>query len=133
MGLYLFCKGVKSLVDFFVFGWLFFWWLVGISMVVIIFFIDIFFYIIGVVVNWGIVGNWEWWIFVVFYVIMIYIFVKMWWCLEVIIDVELIEICYGGNMVVVLWGVKVFIFVIFMNCIVIGYVMLVMVKVVEVL
>lgn len=102
-------------------------------MVVIIFFIDIFFYIIGVVVNWGIVGNWEWWIFVVFYVIMIYIFVKMWWCLEVIIDVELIEICYGGNMVVVLWGVKVFIFVIFMNCIVIGYVMLVMVKVVEVL
>lgn len=51
MGLYFFGKGVKSLVDFFVFGRLFFWWLVGISMVVIIFFIDIFFYIIGVVVN----------------------------------------------------------------------------------
>lgn len=64
---------------------------------------------------------------------MIYIFVRMWRCLEVIIDVELIEICYGGNMVVFFWGVKVFIFVILMNCIVIGYVMLVMVKVVEVL
>lgn len=64
---------------------------------------------------------------------MIYIFVRMWRCLEVIIDVELIEICYGGNMAVIFWGVKVFIFVILMNCIVIGYVMLVMVKVVEVL
>lgn len=64
---------------------------------------------------------------------MIYIFVRMWRCLEVIIDVELIEICYSGNMVVIFWGVKVFIFVILMNCIVIGYVMLVMVKVVEVL
>ncbi|ABG50645.1 Na+/solute symporter [Trichodesmium erythraeum IMS101] len=133
MGLYLSRKGAKSLADFFVSGRSLPWWLAGTSMAATTFSIDTPLYITGVVANRGIAGNWEWWIFAVSHVIMIYIFAKMWRRSEVITDAELTEIRYGGNMAAVLRGVKAFIFAIPMNCIAIGYAMLAMVKVVEAL
>ena len=133
MGLYLSGKGAKSLADFFVSGRSLPWWLAGTSMAATTFSIDTPLYITGVVANRGIAGNWEWWIFAVSHVIMIYIFAKMWRRSEVITDAELTEIRYGGNMAAVLRGVKAFIFAIPMNCIAIGYAMLAMVKVVEAL
>ncbi|MGD1711938.1 sodium:solute symporter family protein [Dapis sp. BLCC M172] len=131
MGLYLSRKGSKSLADFFVSGRSLPWWLAGTSMAATTFSIDTPLYITGVVANRGIAGNWEWWIFAVSHVIMIYIFAKMWRRSEVITDAELTEIRYGGNMAAILRGVKAFIFAIPMNCIAIGYAMLAMVKVVE--
>ena len=133
MGLYLSRKGAKSLADFFVSGRSLPWWLAGTSMAATTFSIDTPLYITGVVANRGIAGNWEWWIFAVSHVIMIYIFARMWRRSEVITDAELTEIRYGGNMAAVLRGVKAFIFAIPMNCIAIGYAMLAMVKVVEAL
>ena len=133
MGLYLSGKGAKSLGDFFVSGRSLPWWLAGTSMAATTFSIDTPLYITGVVANRGIAGNWEWWIFAVSHVIMIYIFARMWRRSEVITDAELTEIRYGGNMAAILRGVKAFIFAIPMNCIAIGYAMLAMVKVVEAL
>ncbi|MDE5116917.1 MAG: Na+:solute symporter, partial [Trichodesmium sp. St2_bin2_1] len=133
MGLYLSGKGAKSLADFFVSGRSLPWWLAGTSMAATTFSIDTPLYITGVVANRGIAGNWEWWIFAVSHVIMIYIFARMWRRSEVITDAELTEIRYGGNMAAILRGVKAFIFAIPMNCIAIGYAMLAMVKVVEAL
>ncbi|MDE5080259.1 MAG: Na+:solute symporter [Trichodesmium sp. St17_bin3_1_1] len=133
MGLYLSGKGAKSLADFFVSGRSLPWWLAGTSMAATTFSIDTPLYITGVVANRGIAGNWEWWIFAVSHVIMIYIFARMWRRSEVITDAELTEIRYSGNMAAILRGVKAFIFAIPMNCIAIGYAMLAMVKVVEAL
>ncbi|NES77759.1 MULTISPECIES: sodium:solute symporter family protein [Okeania] len=133
MGLYLSRKGSKSLADFFVSGRSLPWWLAGTSMAATTFSIDTPLYITGVVANRGIAGNWEWWIFGISHVIMIYIFARMWRRSEVITDAELTELRYGGNMAAILRGVKAFIFAIPMNCIAIGYAMLAMVKVVEAL
>ncbi|MGB3508831.1 MAG: sodium:solute symporter family protein [Microcoleaceae cyanobacterium] len=133
MGLYLSKKGSKSLADFFVSGRSLPWWLAGTSMAATTFSIDTPLYITGVVANRGIAGNWEWWIFGISHVIMIYIFARMWRRSEVITDAELTELRYGGNMAAILRGVKAFIFAIPMNCIAIGYAMLAMVKVVEAL
>ncbi|MDJ0519378.1 MAG: Na+:solute symporter [Trichodesmium sp. MO_231.B1] len=133
MGLYLSRKGSKSLADFFVSGRSLPWWLTGTSMAATTFSIDTPLYITGVVANRGIAGNWEWWIFGISHVIMIYIFARMWRRSEVITDAELTELRYGGNMAAILRGVKAFIFAIPMNCIAIGYAMLAMVKVVEAL
>ncbi len=133
MGLYLSHKGSKSLADFFVSGRSLPWWLAGTSMAATTFSIDTPLYITGVVANRGIAGNWEWWIFGISHVIMIYIFARMWRRSEVITDAELTEVRYGGNMAAILRGVKAFIFAIPMNCIAIGYAMLAMVKVVEAL
>lgn len=133
MGLYLSRKGSKSLADFFVSGRSLPWWLAGVSMAATTFSIDTPLYITGVVANRGIAGNWEWWIFGISHVIMIYIFAKMWRRSEVLTDAELTELRYGGNMGAILRGVKAFIFAIPMNCIAIGYAMLAMVKVVDAL
>ncbi len=133
MGLYLSRKGSKSLADFFVSGRSLPWWLTGTSMAATTFSIDTPLYITGVVANRGIAGNWEWWIFGISHVIMIYVFARMWRRSEVITDAELTELRYGGNMAAILRGVKAFIFAIPMNCIAIGYAMLAMVKVVEAL
>ncbi|MGD1701771.1 sodium:solute symporter family protein [Dapis sp. BLCC M229] len=133
MGLYLSSKGSKSLADFFVSGRSLPWWLTGTSMAATTFSIDTPLYITGVVANRGIAGNWEWWIFGISHVIMIYVFARMWRRSEVITDAELTELRYGGNMAAILRGVKAFIFAIPMNCIAIGYAMLAMVKVVEAL
>jgi Na+/proline symporter len=133
LGLYLSRKGSKSLADFFVSGRSLPWWLAGTSMAATTFSIDTPLYITGVVGNRGIAGNWEWWIFGISHLIMVYIFARMWRRSEVITDAQLTELRYGGNMAAILRGVKAFIFAVPMNCIAIGYAMLAMVKVVEAL
>lgn len=133
MGLYLSRRGSKSLADFFVSGRSLPWWLAGTSMAATTFSIDTPLYITGVVGNRGIAGNWEWWIFGISHVTMIYIFARMWRRSEVLTDAELTEVRYGGKMAAVLRATKAFIFAVPMNCIAIGYAMLAMVKVVDAL
>ena len=130
LGLYLSRKASKSIEDFFISGRSLPWWLAGISMAATTFSIDTPLYIAGVVGTRGIAGNWEWWIFGISHIIMIYIFARMWRRSEVITDAELTELRYGGRMGAVLRGVKAFIFAVPMNCIAIGYAMLAMVKVI---
>ena len=133
LGLYLSGKASKSIEDFFISGRSLPWWLAGISMAATTFSIDTPLYITGVVGTRGIAGNWEWWIFGISHITMVYIFARMWRRSQVITDAELTELRYGGEMAAVLRSVKAFIFAVPINCIAIGYAMLAMVKVVEAL
>ncbi|MBC6418537.1 MAG: Na+:solute symporter [Prochloron sp. SP5CPC1] len=133
LGLYLSRKASKSIEDFFISGRSLPWWLAGISMAATTFSIDTPLYITAVVGTRGIAGNWEWWIFGISHITMVYVFARMWRRSQVITDAELTELRYGGEMAAVLRSVKAFIFAVPMNCIAIGYAMLAMVKVVEAL
>ena len=53
-------------------------------------------YVTGVVARRGIAGNWEWWAFALSHVLLIYIFARLWRRAEVVTDVELTELRYGG-------------------------------------
>ena len=133
LGVYLARRGGRSLVDFFVGGRSLPWWLAGTSMAATTFSVDTPLYVTGVVARRGIAGNWEWWAFAFSHVLLIYIFARLWRRAEVVTDVELTEIRYGGHPAAFLRGTRAFLFAVPINCIAIGYVMLAMRKVLEAL
>jgi Na+/proline symporter len=133
IGLWLARRASGGLVDFFISGRSLPWWLAGTSMAATTFSVDTPLYVSGLVARRGIAGNWEWWAFALSHVLLIYLFARLWRRAEVVTDVELTEIRYGGRPAAVLRGTRAFLFAVPINCIAIGYVMLAMRKVVEAL
>ncbi|MEL6350510.1 MAG: sodium:solute symporter family protein [Cyanobacteria bacterium J06627_28] len=137
LGLYLSNQALRrpmqSLVDFFVAGRSLTWWLAGTSMAATTFSVDTPLYVAGIVGNRGIAGNWEWWSFGFAHVVMVYVFARLWRRSAVVTDAELTELRYGGEAASVLRGVKAFLFAVPLNCLGIGYAMLAMAKVLDVL
>lgn len=132
-GLWLARRASGSLVDFFVSGRSLPWWLAGTSMAATTFSVDTPLYVAGLVARRGIAGNWEWWAFALSHLLLIYLFARLWRRAEVVTDVELSEIRYGGRSAAVLRASRAFLFAVPINCIAIGYVMLAMRKVIEAL
>ena len=62
-------------------------------------------------------GNWEWWSFGFSHLVLIYVFAKLWRRAEIVTDVELTELRYGGRPAAVLRGARAFLFAIPINCI----------------
>ena len=133
IGLWLARRASGSLEDFFVSGRALPWWLAGTSMAATTFSVDTPLYVSGLVARRGIAGNWEWWAFALSHVLLIYLFARLWRRAEVVTDVELTEIRYGGRPAALLRGTRAFLFAVPINCIAIGYVMLAMRKVIEAL
>ncbi|MEL6260305.1 MAG: sodium:solute symporter family protein [Cyanobacteria bacterium J06626_6] len=133
LGIYLSRRSFQNLVDFFASGRSLPWWLAGTSMAATTLSVDTPLYIAGVVGNRGIAGNWEWWSFGFAHVVMVYIFARLWRRSEIVTDAEFCELRYGGSTAAVLRGVKAFLFAVPINCLGIGYAMLAMAKVLEVL
>ncbi|MFQ5890366.1 MAG: sodium:solute symporter family protein [Gemmatimonadota bacterium] len=133
VGLWLARRASGSLVDFFVSGRSLPWWLAGTSMAATTFSVDTPLYVTGLVARRGIAGNWEWWAFALSHVLLIYVFSRLWRRAEVVTDVELTELRYGGRPAALLRGSRAFLFAVPINCIAIGYVMLAMRKVIEAL
>ena len=133
VGLWLSRRASGSLVDFFVSGRSLPWWLAGTSMAATTFSVDTPLYVSGLVARRGIAGNWEWWAFALSHLLLIYLFARLWRRAEVVTDVELTEIRYGGDAAAVLRGTRAFLFAVPINCIAIGYVMLAMRKVIRAL
>lgn len=126
-------KPNRNLTEFFVGSRSISWWLAGTSMAATTFSVDTPLYIAGIVGNRGIAGNWEWWCFGFAHVLMIYLFARLWRRSEIVTDAELTELRYGGDTAAVLRGVKAFLFAVPLNCLGIGYAMLAMAKVMDVL
>ncbi len=126
-------RGARSFKEFFVGGRALPWWLAGTSMAATTFSVDTPLYVTGLVARRGIAGNWEWWAFAVTHVLMIYLFARLWRRSEVVTDVELTELRYGGKPAAALRGIRAFIFAVPINCIGMGYAMLAMRKVIEAL
>ncbi len=133
IGLWLARRAGGSVVDFFVSGRSLPWWLAGTSMAATTFSVDTPLYVSGLVARRGIAGNWEWWAFALSHLLLVYLFSRLWRRAEVVTDVELTEIRYGGRPAAVLRGTRAFLFAVPINCVAIGYVMLAMRKVIEAL
>ncbi len=133
VGLWLSRRARGGLVDFFVGGRALPWWLAGTSMAATTFSVDTPLYVSALIARRGIAGNWEWWSFALSHLLLIYLFARLWRRAEVVTDVELTEIRYGGRPAAILRATRAFLFAVPINCIAIGFVMLAMRKVVEAL
>ncbi len=133
IGIWFSRRGARSFADFFVGGRALPWWLAGTSMAATTFSVDTPLYVTGLVARRGIAGNWEWWAFGISHVAMIYLFARLWRRSNIVTDVELTEIRYGGAPAALLRTLRAFIFAVPINCVGMGYAMLAMRKVIEAL
>lgn len=133
VGLWLSRRASGGVEDFFVGGRALPWWLAGTSMAATAFSVDTPLYVAALISRRGIAGNWEWWSFAFAHLVLIYVFARLWRRAEIVTDVELTELRYGGRPAAVLRGSRAFLFAVPINCISIGFVMLAMRKVVEAL
>ena len=133
VGLWLSRRARSGIEDFFVSGRTLPWWLAGTSMAATTFSVDTPLYVSALIARRGIAGNWEWWSFGFSHVLLICLFARMWRRAGVVTDVERTELRFGGRPAAVLRASRAFLFAVPINCISIGFVMLAMRKVVEVL
>ena len=128
IGLYYRKKASRSTGDFFVSGREVTWWLAGTSMVATTFAADTPLAVTGLVAKQGIAGNWLWWS-LLFNGMTVFFFARLWRRAEVITDAELVELRYGGKPAAFLRGFRALYFGILMNCVVVGWVNLAMIKI----
>ena len=105
------------------------WWLAGTSMVATTFAADTPLAVTGMVARNGIAGNWLWWNFVASGMLTVFFFARLWRRSGVMTDVELTELRYAGKPAAFLRGFRAFYFGVPINCIILGWVNLAMVKI----
>jgi Na+/proline symporter len=131
LGLWVARRGSTSMAEFFVGGRAIPWWLAATSMAATTFNVDTPLYVAGVVARTGVAGNWEWWCFAFSHVLLAVLLAKLWRRANVMTDLQLTEIRYGGRPAAFLRGFRAFVFAVPLNCISIGYGMLAMRKVID--
>ena len=129
IGLYYRKKASASTADFFVSGRQVTWWLAGTSMVATTFAADTPLAVTGLVARQGIAGNWLWWNFLFSGMLTVFFFARLWRRSETITDAEFVELRYAGKPAAFLRGFRALYFGILMNCLVVGWVNLAMVKI----
>ncbi len=130
LGLVVARRGAGNLVEFFVGGRAVPWWLAATSMAATTFNVDTPLYVAGRVARAGVAGNWEWWVFALSHVFLAVFLAKLWRRANVLTDLELTELRYGGNPAAVLRASRAFLLAVPFNCLSIGYGMLAMRKVI---
>lgn len=130
LGLYLARRGAKNMAEFFVGGRAIPWWLAATSMAATTFNVDTPLYVAGRVAAAGVAGNWEWWSFALSHVLLAVLLAKLWRRAQVVTDIELTELRYGGKPAASLRAIRAFLLAVPLNCIGIGYGMLAMRKVI---
>ncbi len=105
------------------------WWLAGTSMVATTFAADTPLAVTGMVARHGIAGNWLWWNFVASGMLTVFFYARLWRRSGVMTDVEFAEIRYAGKAAAFLRGFRALYLGIPINCIILGWVNLAMVKI----
>ncbi len=131
LGLWVARRGARNMAEFFVGGRAIPWWLAATSMAATTFNVDTPLYVAGVVARRGVAGNWEWWCFALAHVLLAVLLAKLWRRANVMTDLQLTELRYGGHPAAFLRGFRAFLFAVPLNCISIGYGMLALRKVME--
>jgi SSS family solute:Na+ symporter len=131
IGLYYARRARGSTSDFFLSGRNAPWWLAGTSMVATSFAADTPLAVTGLVVNYGIAGNWLWWSMVMSGLMTVFFYARVWRRSGVMTDVEFAELRYSGKPAAFLRGFRALYLGIPINCIVLGWVNLAMVKVLK--
>src|SRR5438552_11331056 len=133
IGLFYRRRATASTEEFFVSGRNVSWWLAGTSMVATTFAADTPLAVTGLVASYGIAGNWLWWNMLLSNMLTVFFFARLWRRAGVITDVELTELRYGGRPAAFLRGFRALYLGLPINCIILGWVNLAMVKILMIL
>ena len=133
IGLYYKRRAGRDTKEFFLSGRSVPWWLAGTSMVATTFAADTPLAVTGMVARNGIAGNWLWWTFVASGMLTVFFYARLWRRCGVMTDVEFSEIRYAGRPAAFLRGFRALYLGIPINCIILGWVNLAMVKILELL
>jgi len=123
----------RNITEYFLSGRNLPWWIVGTSIVATMFAADTPLAVTGLVANDGISGLWFMWNFAAAHLMATFFFARLWRRAGVITDVELVELRYSGRPARVLRGFRAVWEGVVLNCIVMGWVILAMVKILDVL
>lgn len=129
IGFYYKSKAGASTTEFFLSGRNVPWWLAGTSMVATTFAADTPLVVTGLVARNGIAGNWLWWNMVASGMLTVFLFSRLWRRSGVTTDIELAELRYSGKPAAFLRGFRSVYLGVVMNCIILGWVNLAMVKI----
>jgi solute:Na+ symporter, SSS family len=108
------------------------WWLAGTSMVATTFAADTPLVVTGMVARYGIAGNWLWWNMAASGMLTVFVYARLWRRAGVMTDVEFAELRYSGRPAAVLRGFRALYLGVPINCIIIGWVNLAMIKILQV-
>ena len=129
IGFYYKARAGKNMGEFFLSGRNVPWWLAGTSMVATTFAADTPLVVTGLVARYGIAGNWLWWNFVASGMLTVFLFARLWRRSGVMTDVEFAELRYSGKPAAFLRGFRALYLGVPINCIILGWVNLAMVKI----
>ena len=129
VGLYASRRVAGSTTEYFVAGRSLPWWLAGSSMVATTFAADTPLAVTGLVATSGVAGNWLWWCVGIAHVVAALGFARLWRRLEVLTDAELVSRRYGGKWSERLRTITAGYQAIFINCLVMGWILVAMRKV----
>src|SRR5437588_10478445 len=129
VGLYYKRRAGKSTAEYFLSGRNVPWWLAGTSMVATTFAADTPLVVTGFVARNGIAGNWLWWNLLASGMLTVFFYARLWRRAGVMTDIEFSEIRYSGPPAAFLRGFRAVYLGILINCIILGWVNLAMVKI----
>jgi Na+/proline symporter len=129
IGFYYKKKAGSNTTEFFLSGRNVPWWLAGTSMVATTFAADTPLVVTGLVARNGIAGNWLWWNMVASGMLTVFLFSRLWRRSGMTTDIELAELRYSGKPAAFLRGFRSVYLGVAMNCIILGWVNLAMVKI----
>ncbi len=129
IGFYYKSRAGKNVNEFFLSGRNVPWWLAGTSMVATTFAADTPLAVTGMVARGGVAGNWLWWSFVASGMLTVFFYARLWRRCGVMTDIEFTEIRYAGKPAAFLRGFRALYLGLPINCIILGWVNLAMVKI----
>jgi len=131
IGVYYARRARGSTTEFFLSGRDVPWWLAGTSMVATTFAADTPLVVTGLVAKNGIAGNWLWWNLVMSGMLTVFLYARLWRRAGVMTDMEFAELRYSGKPAAFLRGFRALYLGIPINCIILGWVNLAMVKILQ--
>ena len=132
IGIYYTRRAGKSIAEYFVSGRALPWWLAGTSMVATTFAADTPLAVTGLVVKYGVAGNWLWWNLALSGILTVFFFSRLWRRAGVVTDVEFAELRYGGKPAATLRGARALYLALPVNLIIMGWVTRAMATILEV-
>src|SRR5437667_2335815 len=133
VGLYYKGRAGKSTAEYFLSGRNVPWWLAGTSMVATTFAADTPLVVTGLVARNGVAGNWLWWNLLASGMLTVFFYARLWRRAGVMTDIEFSEIRYAGRPAAFLRGFRALYLGVLINCIILGWVNLAMVKILQLL
>jgi Na+/proline symporter len=122
VGLAFSSRAGRSVSEYFVSGRSMPWWLAGTSMVATTFAADTPLAVTGLIAKYGLAGNWFWWAYALGGMFTVFVYARLWRRAEVLTDVQLLELRYGGRPAAALRAVRALYVAMVVNPFIIGWV-----------